>query len=158
MRHLALTILQLWQELRKHILRLLRRQETARAAAAGVAKTTARFARGVAKKPPTQAHKSAVGLVNKGVKAYNRKSYHEAEHLFKAALERDQAYARAHLYLGNTWYKMGEKPKAIKAWNHAMEAEPTSKAAEAAMEKLLKVQQHHAQQLHQTIERLENNR
>lgn len=82
--------------------------------------------------------KRAIDLVKSGMKAFNNKSYHEAEELFRRAAGKDPGYGRAHAYLGNALYKQKRLTDAVTAWNKAIEVEPSSDAADLAREKLAK--------------------
>lgn len=84
--------------------------------------------------PP--ARKAANHYLNKGVHKYNARRYEEAEVLFQKAIDHDPSHARAYLYHGNACYKMRAKMRAVHSWRCAVEAEPDSRAAANAEQKL----------------------
>lgn len=89
--------------------------------------------------PDTKEHKEANRYTKRGAALYNEGEYRDAEEQFRCAVEMDPHYARAHYYLGNTFYKRGRLTEAVTAWKHAIDAEPNSDVADSAREKLLVV-------------------
>ena len=126
------------KHLGKHLRKLLRRKESAKDAVSGMAKDTAEYAHKVLRRAPSHDHKLATKAVQRGVKHYNDRRYIEAVQAFRQALDFDQQYARAYLYLGNALYQQGEELPARHAWKRATEVEPTSESAVSAMRKLEK--------------------
>jgi tetratricopeptide (TPR) repeat protein len=70
-------------------------------------------------------HKEAVGILEKGRKAYNAKNYPRAEEHFRQAILADESYSKAHYYLGLALYKQSDSQGAVRAWTRATEVDPT---------------------------------
>ena len=126
------------RHLKRRTRRIFNREEDKREALAGMAKEAGRFVKHMIKPGATRDRKQAVALVNKGKDAYNAAEYKKAEKYFKKSLSEDPSYARAWMYLGNTYYKEKLNAEAGDAWVKAIEAEPKSGAAEKAREKIKK--------------------
>ncbi len=69
-------------------------------------------------------HKEASALLERGRKAYNAKNYERAEELFRRSIDADEAYAKAHYYLGLVMYKLHDSEAAVRAWKRASEVDP----------------------------------
>jgi tetratricopeptide (TPR) repeat protein len=100
---------------------------------------TRKFARQLAKGETSNERKQAIELVKRAMAEYNAKQYPVAEEFFRRAIGKDPGYARAHTYLGNTLYKMKRYTDAMTSWQKAVEAEPSSDAAETARQKIRSV-------------------
>jgi tetratricopeptide (TPR) repeat protein len=94
--------------------------------------------------PPAERgnHKEATALLERGRKAYNAKNYPRAEVLFRQAIDEDDAYAKAHYYLGLTMYKLHDSQAAIRAWKRASEVDPTGPMGFKAERKINYVKRH----------------
>ncbi len=90
--------------------------------------------------PMSNQRRDAMRLVNDGVRQYNSKNFEDALDTFRLATDYDPAYARAYVYLGNTLYKLSKHGEALRAWEQAISADPTSSAASKARAKVDKVQ------------------
>jgi tetratricopeptide (TPR) repeat protein len=87
--------------------------------------------------PPERGdHKEAVVTLERGRKAYNAKNYPRAEELFRQAVLSDEAYSKAHYYLGLALYKQGDSQGAQRAWKRATEVDPTGSMGLKAQRKL----------------------
>lgn len=91
-------------------------------------------------RPVSNRRKAAIKCTKKGAELFNAHRYELAEAQFQKALKYDPSYARAHTYLGNTFYKQGRLTQATHQWRQAVAAEPGSDAAKAAEEKLGRVE------------------
>ncbi len=127
-----------FRHLAKHLRKLFRSKESAKEAVSGMAKDTADYAQKVLRRPSSHDHKLAVRAVQRGKTQYNGRRYIEAIQSFREALEYDQTYGRAYLYLGNALYQNGEEMPARRAWKRATEVDPTSDSAVSALRKLEK--------------------
>lgn len=87
-------------------------------------------------KPVSREHKHAIHYVKRGIKAYNAKHYDLAEEHFQLAIGFDGNYARAYLYLGNTYNRTNQVLDAVKMWNKAIDLEPKSNVGKKAAVKL----------------------
>ncbi len=138
-RAMATSILQqlhgLEQDFVKHVCAVVRKEEAPGEAVSGLWHSCRRFARHLFR-PTPNARKWAIHYVKEGVEHYNAKNYEKAEEAFKSAIEHDRGYARAHTYLGNTYYKTDHMAKALGAWNQAIKVEPKSDAADKARAKV----------------------
>ena len=126
------------KHLGKHLRKVFRRKESAKDAVSGIAKDTAEYAQKVLRRAPSHDHKLAAKTVQRGVDQYNERRYAEAIESFRQALDYDQNYGRAYLYLGNALYQDGQEQPARFAWKRATEVDPTSESAVSAMRKLEK--------------------
>lgn len=116
--------------------KLLRREEKAGDALTGVVDSTRRLAHDLAKRKKPEERKEAIARVKRGIAAYNKKDYERAESNFKQAIDLDPEYARAHLYMGNTFYRTSRISEALRSWHRAIQAEPHSPAAADARNKI----------------------
>ncbi|MBI2435070.1 MAG: tetratricopeptide repeat protein [Candidatus Hydrogenedentes bacterium] len=109
-----------------------------------------------AHKSASRERRSAQPYVRRGIQAYNRKDYDRAEHYFSKAIERDYRYARAYLYLGNSYYKRHREVDAVNAWQRAIVSDPESDAASDAQAKLERMRMHRGQEMNAVIEILQH--
>lgn len=130
-----------FRHIAKHISRLCRRQETVSEAGAKILTATQRLAKGAFSPHAEARHRQAVDCVQQGVKHYNAKRYDAAEEAFRKALDFDEEYGRAHLYLGNALYKRQQHQQGVWHWRRTVEVEPHSAAAEAARKKLAHIEE-----------------
>ena len=86
--------------------------------------------------------KEASSLLERGRKYYNRKDFEKAEEHFRRALLADEAYIRAHYFLGLALYKRDDADGALKAWKRAAELNPSDPFAAKADRKIRYVQDH----------------
>ncbi len=87
--------------------------------------------------PPDRGnHKEAVAFLERGRKVYNAKNYSVAEELFRQAVSADEAYSKAHYYLGLALYKQSDSQAAVRAWTRATEVDPTGTMGLKAARKL----------------------
>lgn len=82
------------------------------------------------------ARQAAIEAATRAIALYNTHAYAQAEPHFRAAIQKDATYARAHYGLGNTLAKLGRRAEARLAWKKAAEVEPGSDCAAKAQEKL----------------------
>lgn len=87
-------------------------------------------------------HKEASVLLERGRKHYNRKNYEKAEDYFRRALMADQAYVRAHYFLGLALYKRDDADAAMKAWKRAVQINRSDPFGAKADHKIRYVQNH----------------
>lgn len=97
-------------------------------------------------------HKEASSLLERGRKCYNRKDFVTAEEYFRRALLVDEAYVRAHYFLGLALYKRDDADGAVRAWKRAIELSPSDTFAVKAERKIQFVRNH----LNRTINKLES--
>ncbi len=138
-----------------HLMSMLHGEASIREALGGVAGCARKLAHDLRKKPVTVDRRAAQSYVNRGVQAFNARQYSKAEHLFSQGVECDPHYGRAHLYLGNTYYKSNRVIDAIGAWERAISVEPGSEAAAAAEEKLLRMKMRRTQDAQKVVDQLE---
>ena len=86
--------------------------------------------------------KEASSLLERGRKYYNRKNFEQAEEHFRRALLADEAYVRAHYFLGLALYKRDDAEGALRAWKRAAELNPSDPFAAKADRKIQYVQNH----------------
>jgi tetratricopeptide (TPR) repeat protein len=113
-------------------------EETPGHALIGCFRETFRFLGQIIKKP-SEEHQAAAHHTQKGVQAYNKKNYQDAEKHFRKAVTEDPTYARGYVYLGNTLYLQRNYEEARTMWEKAIEAEPRSEAADMARDKLARL-------------------
>ena len=93
--------------------------------------------------PPERGdHKEASALLERGRKHYNRKNFEKAEEYFRRALMADEAYVRAHYFLGLALYKRDDAAAAVKAWKRAGQLNPSDPFAAKADGEIRYVQNH----------------
>lgn len=97
---------------------------------------------GLGPRPERGDHKEASVLLERGRKHYNRKNFERAEDYFRRALLADEAYVRAHYFLGLALYKRDDAPGAIRAWKRARQLNPSDPFAAKADGKIRYVQNH----------------
>lgn len=122
--------------LREHLRKAAYREEKPAEAAQAVADGARHLFKRLIQPKESYKRKKAIQYVREGVEAYNIRSYDRAEQHFTRATVEDESCALAWTYLGNTHYKLGHLTEAITAWQRAVDAEPRSKGAEMAREKL----------------------
>ncbi|MFA7693645.1 MAG: tetratricopeptide repeat protein [Candidatus Hydrogenedentes bacterium] len=86
--------------------------------------------------PVSDRRKAAIRYLNQGIHFYNEKRYAEALAAFEQAVDYDPQYGRAHLYYGNTQYKLHNHEEALASWNCVVRMEPHSESGVKAQEKL----------------------
>lgn len=86
--------------------------------------------------------KEASSLLERGRKQYNRKNFEKAEEYFQEALLADEAYVRAHYFLGLARYKLDDAQGALRAWKRAAKLDPSDPFAAKADSKIRYVQGH----------------
>ncbi len=101
-----------------------------------------RFPRDLVSRSERGNRKEASSLLERGRKYYNRKNFEKAEEYFRGALEADEAYVRAHYFLGLARYKRDDAEGAIKAWKRAAKLNPSDPFAAKADRKIRYVQGH----------------
>ncbi len=79
-----------------------------------------------------EAAKRAHKLVKKGRRRFNEKKYHEAEGLFRTAIEAYDKNPWAHTFLGHSLYHQGRHDEALQSWKTADRIDPDSEAASKA--------------------------
>lgn len=130
-----------FQEMRADVVRHLRAwfraEEDAKTARRAIRKSFRRFYTKATQGHATHEHKEANRYTRQGAEHYNSGNYRDAEEVFQRAVALDPGYARAHYYLGNTYYRRGRLTEAVTAWKHAIDAQPQSEVADDAREKLL---------------------
>ena len=97
-------------------------------------------------------HKEASALLERGRKQYNRKNFEKAEEYFRGALTADEAYVRAHYFLGLALYKRDDAAAAVRAWKRAGKLDPSDPFAAKAEGKIRYVQNH----MNRAIRKLED--
>lgn len=122
-----------------HLKKALHREESPGQALRQVADATRHNLKRIKEGEISKERKKAKQYVKEGVDAYNDHHYDRASQLFNKAINHDEAYSLAWVYLGNTLYKLGRPTESVQAWQKAVEAEPHSKGADMAREKLTKV-------------------
>ena len=97
---------------------------------------------GLRPQPERGDHREASVLLERGRKHYNRKNFEKAEEYFRRALMADEAYVRAHYFLGLALYKRDDAAAAVKAWKRAGQLNPSDPFAAKADGKIRYVQNH----------------
>ncbi|NIA13501.1 MAG: hypothetical protein GWP08_05425 [Nitrospiraceae bacterium] len=86
----------------------------------------------VASPHQTKNHRRAVHLVKRGRSHYNKQIYDVAADYFHDAIEQDNSYGLAHVYLGHALHKMGRREEAMAAWRRTVTVDPHSDAGHKA--------------------------
>lgn len=81
-------------------------------------------------------------MLERGRKYYNRKNFEKAEEYFREALLTDEAYIRAHYFLGLARYKRDDAEGALESWKRAAKLNPSDPFAAKAGRKIRYVQGH----------------
>ena len=123
----------------REVKRLARREGNPRSTVKTLADETKSLAKHLWQGKESPERRKAMQYVREGVENYNTHDYDRAGHFFSKALSRDDRCALAWTYLGNTHYKLGHLTEAITSWQRAADAEPKSKGAEMAREKLMRI-------------------
>ncbi len=116
-----------------HLRRVLKRKERPMEAFQGVRNDVRKLNRALheeegEREGAERAHK----LVKKGRRRFNEKKYHEAEGLFRTAIETHYKNTWAHTYLGHSLYHQGRHDEALESWKTADRIDPDSEAASKA--------------------------
>ena len=143
------------RNLRWHLVSLLTRRESLRAAWHGIVKDFRKLGRQLSTDEETEEEiKRAKKLVNKGRKAYNEKNYQEAEEYFRMSINEHADYVWAHTYLGHALYYQGRTREAINAWTRATRLDTSSEAAGKARQKLQYVERKQGDVVRELEERI----
>lgn len=102
----------------------------------------------------TSDHKNASALLEEGRKLYNQKLYDQAKEYFRNAIADDEAYAKAHYFLGLALDKLDDAPAAIKSWKRATEVDPGDPIAYKAERKIRYVDRKVKQTIDELAERV----
>lgn len=127
------------REMRLHVRQVWRREVSFLAAVKAMVEDTRHVARRVLRGEQPAGRRRAKQYLQQGVQAYNAGRYDRAQALFDNAINADDHFALAWVYMGNARYKMSRLTEAVQAWQKALEVEPGSKGAEMAREKLERV-------------------
>ena len=74
---------------------------------------------------------NAIHASHPGTNAYNDQKFHKAEAQFKEALAKDPENGKITYNLGNTYFKLGDPAKSIKAYEEAIQLLPEKKKVSA---------------------------